>query len=165
MAKFKNITIKKKGGGTRKQRVKVLASGKYKFVKNKPKKGSSPRKTSKRRSSGKGRSMARRKRRRGKRKFTIPLAPTMAIAGQFARPAPSGRNLIGDLMDGSILNFVYDAREIFAGIDNTGAFRPDWLMSTYGPIVAAMLVHKFIGGPPLNLNRMLAQAGVPIVRI
>jgi len=31
---FKNIRIKKPGGGTRLQRVKVLASGKYKFVKN-----------------------------------------------------------------------------------------------------------------------------------
>jgi len=31
---FKNIRVKKKGGGSRLQRVKVLASGKYKFVKN-----------------------------------------------------------------------------------------------------------------------------------
>ena len=31
---FKNIRISKRGGGTRLQRVKVLASGKYKFVKN-----------------------------------------------------------------------------------------------------------------------------------
>jgi len=34
MPTFKTITIKKRGGGTRKQRVQVLASGKYKFVKN-----------------------------------------------------------------------------------------------------------------------------------
>ena len=33
--KYKNIRIKKKGGGTRMQRGQVLASGKYKFVKNK----------------------------------------------------------------------------------------------------------------------------------
>ena len=31
---IKTITIKKAGGGTRKQKVEVLASGKYKFVKN-----------------------------------------------------------------------------------------------------------------------------------
>jgi hypothetical protein len=31
---IKTITIKKAGGGTRKQKVKVLASGKYRFVKN-----------------------------------------------------------------------------------------------------------------------------------
>jgi len=34
MAKFKNIRIRKKGGGSRLQRVQVLKSGKYKFVKN-----------------------------------------------------------------------------------------------------------------------------------
>lgn len=34
MPTYKNITVKKRGGGTRKQRVQVLASGKYKFVKN-----------------------------------------------------------------------------------------------------------------------------------
>lgn len=30
----KTITIKKRGGGTRKQKVKVLSSGKFKFIKN-----------------------------------------------------------------------------------------------------------------------------------
>jgi hypothetical protein len=34
MPKFKNIRVKMKGGKSRLQRVKVLASGKYKFVKN-----------------------------------------------------------------------------------------------------------------------------------
>ena len=34
MTTYKTIRIKKRGGGTRLQRVQVLASGKYKFVKN-----------------------------------------------------------------------------------------------------------------------------------
>lgn len=34
--KTKTITMKKPGGGTRKQKVQVLASGKYKFIKNNP---------------------------------------------------------------------------------------------------------------------------------
>jgi len=34
MVTYKNIRIKKPGGGTRLQRVKVLANGKYRFVKN-----------------------------------------------------------------------------------------------------------------------------------
>jgi len=38
MAKFRNIKVKIKGGGTRMQRAKVLASGKLKFVKNLTKK-------------------------------------------------------------------------------------------------------------------------------
>jgi len=37
MAKFKNIKIKMKGGKSRIQRVMVLASGKFRFVKNKRK--------------------------------------------------------------------------------------------------------------------------------
>lgn len=44
MAKFKNIRIKMRGGKSRLQRVKVLASGKFKFVKNLRKhKASNPR--------------------------------------------------------------------------------------------------------------------------
>ncbi|GAI47681.1 unnamed protein product, partial [marine sediment metagenome] len=45
MPTFKNIRIKKRGGGTRLQRVQVLASGKYKFVKNLKKAASSSSKT------------------------------------------------------------------------------------------------------------------------
>lgn len=71
MPTFKNIRIKKRGGGTRTQRVKVLASGKYRFVKN----PTSSRKTTRRKTSRtrkanptrrRGvRRMARRKKRRG----------------------------------------------------------------------------------------------------
>ena len=46
MPKYKNIRIKKRGGGTRLQRVQVLASGKYKFVKNKATRKSSKKKSS-----------------------------------------------------------------------------------------------------------------------
>ena len=47
---YKNIRIKKKGGGTRLQRVKVLATGQYRFVKNLTT-GSKAKKTTKKRSS------------------------------------------------------------------------------------------------------------------
>jgi len=46
MTKFKVITIKKRGGGTRKQRVQVLSSGKFKFVKNKTTRSTPKRKAS-----------------------------------------------------------------------------------------------------------------------
>ena len=44
MPKYKTIRIKKAGGGTRLQKVQVLASGKYKFVKNSTKRRKSTRK-------------------------------------------------------------------------------------------------------------------------
>jgi hypothetical protein len=46
MPTYKNIRIPKRGGGTRTQRVQVLASGKYKFVKNLTTKRKTTRKTS-----------------------------------------------------------------------------------------------------------------------
>lgn len=49
MVTYKNIRVPMRGGGSRLQRVKVLASGQYRFVKNKGKSGSK-RKTSRRRS-------------------------------------------------------------------------------------------------------------------
>jgi len=75
MPKYKNIRIKKKGGGTRTQRVRVLASGKYRFVKN-------PSRSSKIRGKVKkiyrrGRKIARRRKRRRSNTFKIPLAPTL----------------------------------------------------------------------------------------
>jgi len=167
MASFKNITIKKKGGGTRTQRVQVLASGKYRFVKNvKKSRKSNPRASSKPR---KVKSLARRryvrKTKRRSRQFTIPLAPTAAILGTIARPTPAGTTIIGDVMNGDIPQLLYDVREVFAGVDNDGKLRLEWLLATYGPIVAGLLIHRFIGGRPLNVNAMLARAGVPIIRI
>ena len=88
---YKNIRIKKRGGGTRTQRVQVLASGKYKFVKNKGR--SSTKRSTKRKASSKKRRktkrrrnpMARRKKRnRKKRSFTIPIA---VAGGLMAMPA------------------------------------------------------------------------------
>jgi hypothetical protein len=61
MPTFKNIRIKKRGGGTRLQRVQVLASGKYKFVKNLKKSASKKVKTVRARTRSartKGKSMA-----------------------------------------------------------------------------------------------------------
>ena len=57
MARYKWITVKKPNGGRRKQKVKVLANGKYRFVKN----------TTKRRTTKK---VTKRKRRTTRRKTT-----------------------------------------------------------------------------------------------
>ena len=62
---FKNIRIPKRGGGTRLQRVKVLKSGKYKFVKNPSKSRAKRPKTKKKRKRRVRYTVARRKKRRG----------------------------------------------------------------------------------------------------
>jgi len=85
MVTFKNITIKKRGGGTRLQRVKVLASGKFKFVKNIKRKTSHTRTTKTRR---KGvRKMPRRKRRSNGGKNITQQAFKWIRIGALVAPA------------------------------------------------------------------------------
>lgn len=83
MVSFKNIRIKKKGGGTRTQRVQVLASGKYKFVKN-LKSTSHPRPKTKARKVK--RKLARRKKRRSGKSLTTTAFKLVRI-GALAAPA------------------------------------------------------------------------------
>jgi hypothetical protein len=47
---------------------------------------------------------------------------------------------------------------------DTGKFNFGYLKQGLLPIVAGLLVHKFIGGK-LGVNRALAGAGIPFVRI
>jgi hypothetical protein len=162
----KTIRIKMKGGKTRLQRVQVLASGKFKFIKNIRHSRSTPHrrvKTVKHKS--RSYKMARRRvhKRSGKRSFTLPVAPLAGVIGSFAQTAPSGRSLVSDLMTGNGSGFLYDAKEIFTAVDANGKFRPEWAMKTYLPPALGILVH--IAASKLGVNRALGRAKVPIIRI
>jgi len=92
--------------------------------------------------------MARRKKRytrRRKKSQRIPLAATIAAISTFTTPCPSGRTILQDAMEGNIEAALYDAREKFAGVDNEGRFRPEWVLQTYTPIIVGGLVSKFAG--------------------
>jgi hypothetical protein len=54
------------------------------------------------------------------------------------------------------------AKESVTGFDDNG-LRTDLLIDTYGPILAGLLIHK--GAAYLGLNRSLAAAGVPLIRV
>lgn len=133
----------------------MLKSGKYKFLKNSPSQSKKLTKTTKRRT----KRVARRKKTRSKRKFTLPIAP---IVGLAAGVAPAIPQLTVGNFDGAIdilsRNYVGYSTE-------KGTFDIMRLQKGLVPLVLGGLVHKFVGGAPLNINRMLSQAGVPIVRI
>lgn len=158
--KTKTIRIKKRGGGTRLQKVQVLASGKYKFIKN-PKGATRKARPSRAKPKRKvRRSMARRKRRRRRSGMTIPLAPVGALLA-----TPAVRYAISEAMAGNLAGALAQPAR-FAGIDpNTGEFSMHELSTNTLPLVIGLLVHKFVGGSPLNMNRMLARANVPFLRI
>ena len=156
MATFKNIKIKMKGGKSRLQRVKVLASGKFKFVKNLTKSKSNPAKGKTSRKSV--RKVAKKKKRRSN-SMTIPLAPIMGIIA-----APDIRMMAQRAMEGNIPSVMTHAGR-FIGINDAGKFDHNLLFANLTPIVVGALVHKFVGGAPLNLNRALGRAKVPFIRI
>lgn len=154
---YKNIRVKKRGGGTRLQRVKVLKSGKYKFVKNK---GTRRSRSSRRKSnpSRRKRRVARRRKRR-RRSRTIPLGPVLGLAAGMVGPAQA-------LMEGNIESAAELACRQYTGYSfQHQHFDANELKKGLVPLVAGLLVHKFVGGWPLNLNRTLAAAGVPYIRI
>lgn len=158
---FKNITVRMKGGKTRKQRVMVLKSGKYKFVKNLRKSKSNPSRGKTKRKRSVKRTARRRYRRRRRRSkgMTIPLAVVGGVAAGVAEPIKLA--MAGDVETAARVlcrNYTgYDYAEKMWHIER--------LKTGLLPLVAGLLVHKFVGGRPLNANAALARAGIPFIRI
>lgn len=103
--------------------------------------------------------MARRKRRSRRRGFTLPMAPIAGMIPMVIRPIQA---LMEGNTDLALKTFAFDT--IGYDIPNK-----KWdvarMLSNILPLIAGAAVHKYVGGAPLNVNRMLAQAGVPIIRI
>lgn len=163
MPTFKNIRIKKRGGGTRTQRVQVLRSGKYKFVKNKG--GASRTKTTKRKTTKRKRSyMARRKKKsRKSRSFTIPIALTVGATYGILAPGPGKTDSVLDLaMKGKFTTAFRLLGKYYLGIGPSG-FDIKNLQHGTVPLMLGIIIHKIAS--KLGVNRKLGQAGVPIIRI
>lgn len=103
------------------------------------------------------------KKKKKRRTRTIPLAPTVALFSTVARPAPSGRTIIGDITSMNIENLLYDAREIYAGVDNRGRIRPEWLVQTYGPVIAGALIHKLMN--MIGVNKYFQNLPSPLNKV
>jgi hypothetical protein len=109
--------------------------------------------------------MARRKKRRSSRSFTLPLA---ALAGPIItvtdRWPTTNRSIVDAVVSGDWAGVGYEMREHLLGFDNQGKFRPEWIVRGWGPVVLGGLIHKYIGGK-LGINAMLGRAGVPLIRV
>lgn len=100
-----------------------------------------------------------RKKKRYRRSRRLALAPTIGALSSLAQTAPSGRTIISDLMKGDFEGLLYDAREVFTGIDSNGAFHWDWIAKTYIPPIAGVFVHRAMNA--LGVNRYLGK--VPLI--
>jgi len=135
MVKYKNITIKKKGGGTRKQRVMVLASGKYRFVKNLKRKvtrHTSPRRKTK---SKKRKNNPNKGGNRKMGKNTTQQLFKIIRLGALAAPGV-GQFMVPQSME----NKVRYAIRSYTGYDfKENAMHWDWLARGWGPYLGACL--------------------------
>lgn len=96
------------------------------------------------------------KRGRGRKQFTLPLA---VVAGL----APAAIDL-WDHRNAGAQGFMAEVGRIFTGWDYWSAsWNPALMRWGTIPIVAGGLIH--MGANKLGLNRMIARAGVPFIRI
>ena len=159
MATYKNIRIKKRGGGTRLQRVQVLASGKYKFVKNISK--SSTSKTTKKKSGSK--KMATNRKRP---KFTVPAALVSGVAlGFVIKPASNWdspyeaarRGAWDTAIKNYATNMIGYRADTGAIFDTTVGMKGLWAL------IGGFVIHKVAS--MIGLNRALGRARIPYLRV
>ena len=101
--------------------------------------------------------MAKKKKRRYS--MTIPLAPIIGLAAGMAKPAQK-------LMAGDIEGAIEELSWNYLGYSPARKqFDITALVNGTLPLVVGLLVHKFVGGAPLNFNKILAAAKVPFIRI
>lgn len=101
--------------------------------------------------------MAKPKKRRSKQ-MTVPLSIVGGLGAGLAEP-------IMWAMGGDYDAAIYKLMENYTGYD-IRTQRWD-LKHARGipPLIIGALIHKFVGGSPLNINRTLARAGIPFIRI
>jgi len=91
-----------------------------------------------------------------KRQITIPISIVAGFApgiGAVATQFPNVKNMT------SVASIVY------LGYDpSTNKFNPRTMAAGTLPVLLGVAVHKFIGGT-FGVNRMLAAAGVPFIRL
>jgi len=155
---FKNIRIPKRGGGTRLQRVQVLASGKYKFVKNKTR--SQSRKVTKKSNLKRRRKTTAKKKRRGRQKFTIPLAVVGGVAAGIAGPV--SHVIKGDWEEG-LRQLCANYTGAYPKRDGSVDWNMEYLKRGLVPLILGVVVHKAAG--MLGINRALGRAKIPLIRI
>lgn len=107
------------------------------------------------------------KRRRRSRGMTIPLAPTIGLLAGLIGPAEDhSEGPLAMIQQGRLEEAFRQVAKSYTGIDvKDGSFKISRLSRGVAPLAAGLLVHKFVGGAPLNANAMLARAKVPFIRI
>lgn len=96
---------------------------------------------------------------RKKAGFTLPVAVVAGFAPGVMRLATVVKNGGGIEQVGTIAAVQYLGYDTINGKMNLQSMKFGTL-----PILLGMLVHKFVGGT-MGVNRMMAKAGIPVIRL
>ena len=99
---------------------------------------------------------------RRKKAFTLPLSIVGAVTAGMADPIKIAVYEKDPVRAAQLVAARYSGVDMRSG---TMTFNTYELGIGVGSLIIGGLVHKFVGGAPLNVNRMLGQAGVPIIRV
>lgn len=95
--------------------------------------------------------------RRKAREVTIPIAIVGPIAGTLM-----WSHLNHPKLEGKFNLFI----KAYTGFDpGLGTYHSGWLRRGLYPLILGALIHKFVGGAPLNVNRALGRAKIPFLRL
>ena len=105
------------------------------------------------------------KTRRKSNGFKLPVAVVAGFVPGIARTFTHFRNPSLHGSSNGIEAAGVEASRIYLGYDpRDGDWNPALLSMGTVPLILGMLVHKFVGGR-LGVNRALASAGIPIIRL
>lgn len=102
--------------------------------------------------------MSKKKNKKSGKKKTLPLA---VIAPMLAQGIYIGNEMMAP--DVSMAEKTSRVKYILTGVDASGNFHYEQVAGLYGSIVAGILIHK--GANMLGINRALANAKVPLIRV
>lgn len=94
------------------------------------------------------------------KKLNLPIALIAGTAAGLIDPVKAAIQEKDPAKAARIVSYHYLGFNV-----TTGQFEPEGLKKGLLPLIAGALIHKFVGGAPLNVNKSLAAAGVPILRI
>lgn len=104
-----------------------------------------------------------RRKRKTRRTFAIPMAILGGMgASTFVSPHPTWDSPAGALIKGNYEDAGKCALASYFGYDVSNGSWNIGKMRGWVPIIVGLLVHKFIGGWPLNLNRVLSRYRIPV---
>jgi hypothetical protein len=95
------------------------------------------------------------------RSMTIPIALLAGVGAGMIGPA---QEMAGGKWSTGIRHIIENYSGVYVHDGGSVSFTDKWKNGII-PLILGALIHKYVGGKPLNVNRALGSAGVPFIRI